>query len=80
MGLPSYQLSRLINETFGRSFTDFVNEHRVREFVRRANAPEFASHSIYGIALDVGFNSKSSFNTAFKKFTGKTPSEVRKKP
>lgn len=78
VGLPAYQLSRLINTTFGKSFSDYVNEYRVREFVRRVNAPEYAAHSIYGIALGAGFNSKSSFNAAFKKITGQTPSAVRR--
>jgi AraC-like DNA-binding protein len=77
VGLPPHQLSRLINETFGKTFNDYVNEYRVQEFVRRANSAEYQAHSIYGIALDVGFNSKSSFNVAFRKITGKTPSELR---
>ena len=77
IGLPPHRLSRLINERFGKTFADYVNGYRVQEFIRKVNAPEFRSHSIYGLALDTGFNSKSSFNTAFKKITGKTPSEIR---
>jgi AraC-like DNA-binding protein len=42
------------------------------------NLPEYQSHTVLGIALDAGFNSKSSFNNAFKKITGKTPSEFKK--
>jgi AraC-like DNA-binding protein len=77
VGLPSHQVSKLINEKFGKSFTDFINEYRVQEFISRISSYEYKSYSIYGIALDVGFNSKSSFNTAFKKITGKTPSEFK---
>ncbi|MEQ8426084.1 MAG: helix-turn-helix domain-containing protein [Cyclobacteriaceae bacterium] len=77
LGLPSHQVSKLINEKFGKSFNDYVNEYRVSEFIQRINNPEFKSLSIYGLALDVGFNSKSSFNTAFKKITGKTPSAYK---
>ncbi len=77
LGLPQHQVSKLINDKFGKSFTELVNEYRVREFMQRVNDPAFRSHSLLGIALDVGFSSKSSFNSAFKKITGKTPSEVR---
>lgn len=78
IGLPSHQVSKLINEKFGKSFTDFVNEYRVREFINRMNQVQNKSYTLYGIALDVGFNSKSSFNTAFKKCTGKTPSNYKR--
>ncbi len=77
IGLPAYQVSRLINERFNKSFNDYVNEHRVREFIARVNDPKYQNLSIYGLALEVGFNSKSSFNSAFKKITGKTPSQYR---
>lgn len=77
VGLPSHQVSKLINEKFGKSFNDFVNEYRVQEFISRINHADYKSYTIYGIALDVGFNSKSSFNTAFKKITGKNPSEYK---
>lgn len=78
LSLPQHQLSKLINEKFGKSFNDLINEYRVQEFIERINKPEFKTYSIFGIALDVGFNTKSSFNSTFKKITGKTPSEFRK--
>lgn len=77
VGLPSHQVSKLINEKFDKSFNDYVNEYRVNEFILRINDPKFQTLSIYGIAMEVGFNSKSSFNSAFKKITGKTPSEYK---
>jgi AraC-like DNA-binding protein len=78
IGLPPHQLSKLINEKFGKSFNDLINEYRVNEFISRINEPRFQNLSIFGIALDVGFNTKSSFNSTFRKITGKTPSEFRK--
>lgn len=77
LGLPQHQVSKLINEKFGKSFTDLINAYRVQEFIDRVNRPEYQSHSVFGLALDVGFNSKSAFNSAFKKLTGRTPSEYR---
>ena len=77
--IAPYQLSKLINERFGKSFTNLINEYRVNEFIDRLNDPSYKDHSIYGIALDSGFKSKSSFNSAFKKITGKTPSEYKLK-
>jgi AraC-like DNA-binding protein len=80
VGLPPHQLSKLINEKFGKSFNDYVNEYRVQEFIRRVNEDKNRTYTIYGMALDVGFNSKSSFNVAFKKITGKNPSHFRPAP
>ena len=77
LGLPSHQVSKLINEKLSKSFNDYVNEYRVQEFISRVNEEKNKQFTVYGIALDVGFNSKSSFNTAFKKITGKTPSDYK---
>jgi AraC-like DNA-binding protein len=74
-----YLLSRLINEKFGRNFPDFINYYRVEEFKQRLIDPQSARLSMLGLAYDVGFNSKTSFNTIFKKFTGVTPSEYKGK-
>jgi len=75
--LPSHRLSMIINEQFRMSFNDLINEYRVNEFITRVNDPKFSAYTILGIGMDVGFNSKSSFNAAFKKVTGKTPSAYK---
>jgi AraC-like DNA-binding protein len=77
LGITTHQLSRLINERFSKSFNDLINEYRVQEFIKRINNPKYRAFSVYGVAMDVGFNSKSSFNSIFKKITGKTPSEFK---
>lgn len=68
-------LSQVINQCEGKNFFDFVNSYRVEEYKERATDPAYQNFSILAIALDSGFNSKSSFNQVFKKFTGKTPSQ-----
>ncbi len=78
LGVTPHHLSMIINGRFGQSFSDFINQQRVEEFIRRLNNPQYAHYSLYGLALEVGFNSKSAFNAAFKKITGKTPSDFRK--
>lgn len=78
MNIPAYRLSTLINDRYGVSFSDFVNQFRVREFIARLNDPRFVHLTLYGLALEVGFNSKSAFNTAFKKVTDKSPSEFKR--
>ncbi len=77
IGLPSHQVSKLINEKFGKSFNEYINEYRVKEFISRVSQVQNQSYTLYGIALDVGFNSKSSFHSAFKKYTGKVPSDYK---
>lgn len=76
--IPSYQLSRVINEKFGCNFFDFINGYRVNEVKTKINDPSFSKLSLLGIAFDCGFNSKSAFNRIFKKMTGLTPSAYKK--
>lgn len=68
-------LSQLINQYQRKNFYDFVNEFRVEEFKSRVKSPKYKHLNILAIALDSGFNSKSSFNLVFKKHTGMTPSQ-----
>ncbi len=71
-------LSQILNEELGTRFSDFINSHRVneaKELILKRNK----ELSISGIALESGFNNKTSFNTAFKKFTGHTPTQFLEK-
>lgn len=68
-------LSAAINQNFGKNFNDFVNEYRVEEVKRQLKNPANAHLSLLGVAMECGFNSKSTFNRAFKKFTGQSPKE-----
>ncbi|MCA0445661.1 MAG: helix-turn-helix domain-containing protein [Bacteroidetes bacterium] len=77
LGIQPYQTSELINRKYKESFFDLINRLRVDEIKKRLTDPVYSPYSILGIALDCGFTSKSSFNAAFKKFTGTTPSEFR---
>lgn len=69
-------LSHVINTGCGQNFNDFVNRYRVAEAERKLQDPRLAHYSLVGIALESGFNSKSTFNRVFKKLTGHTPGEV----
>lgn len=73
--LPPHQLSKLINDGFERNFFDFVNSYRVEAFQERIEKGEHKQHTFLTIALEVGFNSKTAFNRAFKKLTQQTPRE-----
>lgn len=68
-------LSGIINKGFGKNFNDFINEFRVKEFQKIINLPENKHITLLGIAYDCGFNSKATFNRAYKKITGKAPKE-----
>jgi len=77
LAMPAHQLSQLLNETVGQSFFDFINRARVEEAKRLLNDPAYASFTILAVATDAGFNSKTAFNSAFKKYAGMTPSAYR---
>jgi AraC-like DNA-binding protein len=68
-------LSQVINSGAGKNFNDFINAYRVEEFKRQVHQPGNAHLSLLGIALNCGFNSKATFNRAFRKATGVSPSE-----
>lgn len=71
-------VSAVVNTAFGKNFNDYINEQRVQIFQARAKDPKLAHLTLLGIALDCGFNSKTTFNRAFKKHTGTSPTEWRR--
>ncbi|PQJ76723.1 helix-turn-helix domain-containing protein [Polaribacter glomeratus] len=76
--MNSRDLSVLINQHLNQHFFDFVNEYRITEAMEILKNPSKKEVTVLEILYEVGFNSKSSFNTAFKKHTGLTPTEYRK--
>ncbi|GAA4355266.1 hypothetical protein GCM10023185_17940 [Hymenobacter saemangeumensis] len=73
--LPPHVLSRVINEGFGKNFFDFVNSYRVEALKQRMDDPRARQFTLLSLAFEVGFNSKTAFNRAFKKQTDQTPRE-----
>jgi len=71
-------LSYLINNFFNQNFISFVNNYRIEKAKFRLKNPKDERETISEIMYEVGFNSKSSFNTIFKQHTGYTPSEYKK--
>lgn len=73
---PSYLVSQYINHTLANNFFDYINTHRI-EWVKQQLANPNSNKTILEIAFAAGFNSKSTFNTVFKKQAGCTPSQFR---
>lgn len=73
LGTNASVLSKIINRSFGKNFNDYVNAYRVMEVKEQLANPANAHLTIMGLAYDAGFNSKATFNRAFKKFTGDSP-------
>ena len=78
LNIPRQYISEVLNEHMNTNFQDFINEYRVEEFVNRLKNDQNNNLTLLGIATDVGFNSKSSFNATFKKFKGLTPTQFKK--
>lgn len=78
IGISPNHLSEILSKVQHQNFFDFVNGYRVREVKTRIKNPQFVHYTLLAIALDSGFNSKTSFNTVFKRVTGRTPSEYAK--
>lgn len=72
-------LSQSVNEKAGMNVPEFINSYRIKEAQALLSNPDTMNRKIASIAFDTGFNALSAFNTAFKKFTGTTPSEYRKR-
>ena len=76
MEVQPRELSRAINQGLGKNFFEFISRYRIEEAKRQLDDAT-NTNSILQIMYESGFNSKSVFNTAFKKATGKTPSQYR---
>jgi len=72
---PNY-VSQVINEKLNLTYLELINEYRIEEAKTMILDPEL-NETMEGIAYSVGFNSKSTFHSAFKRITGKTPSEFK---
>ncbi|WP_370900398.1 helix-turn-helix domain-containing protein [Chryseobacterium gossypii] len=78
LSVSSHHLSYVINTGFGKNFFRYINEYRIEHAKELLKDDSNDKLSILGIAYESGFNSKTSFNTTFKKLTGQTPSEFKK--
>jgi YesN/AraC family two-component response regulator len=76
LDLSSHHVSQLINEQYGCSFFDFVNKYRIQEAKKLIQSSP--DKNLLQIAFDAGFNNKTSFVNAFKKFESQTPSAFKK--
>ncbi|MEW5845932.1 MAG: AraC family transcriptional regulator [Bacteroidota bacterium] len=76
--VSSQEISSYLNKELGVNFFNYINGFRIEEAKQRLTNPNFDNETLLGIAYDSGFNSKTSFNTLFKKETGMTPSEYKK--
>ena len=77
--IPTHHLSQILNTCLNKNFFDFVNSYRIEESKKLLSNSDTRKKTILQIVYDTGFNSKSVFNTAFKKYTGITPSQFRNK-
>lgn len=73
---PNY-VSKLINEGLNQSFSDCINQYRVDAVLKKLESSSEVNYSMLAIALDCGFNSKTTFNRVFKKFMNKTPIQYK---
>ena len=76
LDLTPHQLSQFLNEKLGMNFSNFINSFRISEASRLL--AEDPGRSVISVCFYVGFNSKSAFNNAFRKFTGTNPKELRR--
>ena len=78
LSVSKKHLSQVINQSFNKSFFDFINTYRIQEVQQILKESKDDKLTVLEAMYEAGFNSKSSFNTAFKKETGQTPTEFRK--
>lgn len=78
LSISPHHLSQILNERLHQKFSDFINSYRIEEAKQRLLNSNDPNLTILEVAYDVGFNTKASFNAAFKKLTGQTPTQFRK--
>ena len=72
-------ISFILNNHFNTNFYEFVNRYRINEVKKKLNSSKYKHLTLLGIALESGFNSKTTFNRVFKQATGITPTEFRRR-
>jgi len=77
ISISSHHLSMILNIHLKQNFYTFINYYRIEDVKEKLADSLYKSQTILSIAYSAGFNSKSTFNTMFKKFTEKTPKEYR---
>lgn len=75
LGTNANHLSQVINTIEEKNFYDYINALRIAEFIRISALPENQKYTLLHLALECGFNSKTSFNRNFKRHTGLSPSD-----
>ncbi len=79
MNTSANNVSWLLNNIHKSSFYDYINHYRVQSFIHKVQKGEHHHHTLLALSLDSGFNSKSTFNKAFKAELKDTPSSYIKK-
>ena len=79
LGISAHNLTEVLSTQLGQSFYEVLNGYRVREVQARLLDPADAHLTVLAIGMEAGFNAKSSFNAAFKRHTGMTPSQYRQR-
>jgi AraC-like DNA-binding protein len=77
LSITPHNLSEILNTQLNQNFFDFINQYRLEEAKKGLADPGKQHFTVLAIGFDSGFNSKTAFNTIFKKFTNMTPSEYR---
>jgi AraC-like DNA-binding protein len=78
-GIPRHHLSAVINTVYQTNFNQLINQHRIEYLLKRFHEPKWARLTFEGMAREVGFRNRSTFLSSFKKVTGMTPSQFRKR-
>ncbi len=73
LGVSTHDISWYLNTVAKCNFYDYINQYRVKEFLRRVENNEHHYHTILALSIEAGFNSKSTFNKAFKLEMNDTP-------
>ncbi len=76
--IPRHHLTQALNTELSKNFYAYINELRVKKFMDMVVDPHYKHYTFLAIAFECGFNSKSTFNSVFKRMTGFTPSEYLK--
>lgn len=75
--IPRHYITQILNQYLQKNFNTFVNEYRIEYAKKLMNSEKYSNWSILAIAYESGFNSKATFNSFFKKYTGITPTEYK---